>query len=196
MAVKHLKTQARRAELLKAAREVFAEKGFDATTVSEIVSRAGVAQGTFYLYFPSKISVVKTLADELQARIAQALRAVHAQGITVEEMINRSVEAAFRIMEEYSDVLALTHSGVRLWERGETSSPVFTPYHDLIAENIRSFQAAGAISPAINPEVTAVFIVGTIYYSADQCFVYHSPIAPAVYIHEAAGFIRRALGLQ
>lgn len=196
MAVKHLKTQARRAELLKTAREVFAEKGFDATTVSEIVSRAGVAQGTFYLYFPSKISVVKTLADELQARIAQALHAASAQAASVEEMINRSVEAAFRIMEEYSDVLALTHSGVRLWEAGETSSPVFTPYHALIAETIRSFQTSGAITPTINPDVTAVFIVGTIYYSAEQCYVYHTPIAAEVYIKEAAGFIRRALGLQ
>ncbi|MEO6892020.1 MAG: helix-turn-helix domain-containing protein [Ktedonobacteraceae bacterium] len=35
----------RRAELLKVAREVFAEKGFEATTISEIVARAGVAPG-------------------------------------------------------------------------------------------------------------------------------------------------------
>ncbi len=38
--------------LLATARDILAEKGFEATTVSEIVARAGVAQGTFYLYFP------------------------------------------------------------------------------------------------------------------------------------------------
>jgi AcrR family transcriptional regulator len=39
----------RRAELLRAAREVLAEKGLDAARVSEIVARAGGAQGTVYL---------------------------------------------------------------------------------------------------------------------------------------------------
>lgn len=194
--MKHPKTQARRAELLKVAREVLAEKGFDATTISEIVARAGVAQGTFYLYFPSKISLVKTLTDEMRSRIEQALRASFAEAPTVEEMIDRSVEAALRIMGEYSDVLALTHSGIRWLEADETISPVFAPYHALIAETIRSAQAAGAVAATINPDVTAVFIVGTIYYAADQCYVYHSAIAPEVYIKEAALFIRRALGLH
>lgn len=196
MAVKHPKTLARRAQLLRVAREVFAEKGFDATTVSEIVARAGVAQGTFYLYFPSKLSVVRTLADELWDRIELALRSAYAEVSDLGEMIERSVEAAFRIMGEYSDVLALTHSGIRWLEADEASSPVFAPYHALIAETIRSAQAAGAIDAAIDPEVTAIFIVGTIYYAADQCYVYHSSITPDVYIAEAARFIRRSLGIQ
>ena len=196
MAVRHPKTQARRAELLRAAREVLAEKGFDATTVSEIVARAGVAQGTFYLYFPSKLAVVRTLVDELWLRIEQALRSTYAEVSDLGEMIERSVEAAFHIMGEYSDVLALTHSGIRWLGVDEASSPVFAPYHALIAETIHSAQAAGAIDAAIDPDVTAIFIVGTIYYAADQCYVYHSSITPDVYIAEAARFIRRSLGIQ
>lgn len=197
MAVKHPKTQARHAELLRAAREVFAEKGFDATTVSEIVARAGVAQGTFYLYFPSKISVVKTLAEELQARIEQALRVSAVETQTPGEMIERGVGAAFHIMGEYRDVLALTHSGGIRWLAAEEArSPIFAPYHALIAETIRTAQASGAVSQQVLPEVTAIFIVGSIYYAADQCYVYHSQIAPEVYIAEAARFIRKALDLE
>jgi AcrR family transcriptional regulator len=195
MAVKHPKTQARHAELLRVARAVFAEKGFDATTVSEIVARAGVAQGTFYLYFPSKISVVRTLAEEIRVKIEQALRTATAEANNLSEMIECSVEAAFRIMGEYSDVLALIHSGIRWLAAEEANAPVFAPYHALIAETIRGAQASGAVSPAIHPEVTAVFIVGTIYYAADQCYVYHSSIAPEVYIAEASRFIRRALDI-
>jgi AcrR family transcriptional regulator len=196
MAVKHPKTQIRRAELLKAAREVFAEKGFEPTTVSEIVSRAGVAQGTFYLYFPSKISVANALADEMRVRIEQALHLSSAEATTLEEMIDRSVEAAFRIMGEYSDVLALTHTGVRWFDVEKANTSIFAPYHALIAETIRGAQATGAVGPAINPEVAAVFIVGMIYYAADQCYVCHSSISPEVYITEAARFIRGALGLS
>lgn len=196
MAVRHPKTQARRAELLRVAREVLAEKGFDATTISEIVSRAGVAQGTFYLYFPSKISLVVTLALEMQNSIEQALRTTYAEAANLREMIDKSVEAAFLIMYEYRDILTLVHSGIRWLESEEAQVPIFAHYHALIAEAIRQAQERGDISSTINADATAVFIVGTIYYSADQCYVYHSSISPEIYISEAARFIRQALGVQ
>jgi AcrR family transcriptional regulator len=196
MAIRHPKAQARRAELLKIGREVLAEKGFEATTISEIVSRAGVAQGTFYLYFPSKISLVVTLAQEMQNAIEAALRTSYASSESLSEMIDQSVEAAFHIMGQYSDVLALIHSGIRWLEAEEERSHIFAPYHALITETIRRAQSRGDVGPEVNPEATAVFIVGCIYYAADQCYVYHSSIAPEVYITEAACFIRRALGVQ
>lgn len=195
MAVKHPKTLIRRIELLKAAREVLAEKGFEAATISEIVARAGVAQGTFYLYFPSKISLVVTLASEMQKSIERALHTSYAQASNLGEMIDRSVQAAFEILGQYRDILALVHSGIRWIEAEKAHAHIFTPYHTLIAETIRCAQKDGAVDPAIRPEVTAVFIVGTIYYAADQCYVYHSPIPPEVYIAEAARFIRQALGV-
>ena len=196
MAVKNPKTQARRAELLKVAREILAEKGFEATTISEIVSRAGVAQGTFYLYFPSKISLIVTLAQEMQVQIEQALRASYAEAGDLNEMIERCVSAAFQIMGQYRDVLALIHSGIRWIESEEAHEHIFAPYHALIAEAIRRAQDAQSVSPTINPDVTAVFIVGVVYYSADQCYVYHSSIAPEVYVAEAGRFIRQALGVN
>ena len=55
----------RRTQILDAARSILAEKGFEATTVSEVVAKAGVAQGTFYLYFPSKASLVEALCEEM-----------------------------------------------------------------------------------------------------------------------------------
>jgi AcrR family transcriptional regulator len=57
--------------LLAAARAVFAKKGYDSATVSEIVGRAGVAQGTFYLYFPGKESLAGAFAEELAERFAE-----------------------------------------------------------------------------------------------------------------------------
>jgi AcrR family transcriptional regulator len=41
-------------QILQAALEVFAEKGFRAATMDEIAARAGITKGTIYLYFPSK----------------------------------------------------------------------------------------------------------------------------------------------
>jgi len=76
--------EARRAELISAAATAFAQRGVANTAVSDIVSAAGVAQGTFYLYFTSKddavLAVVERIAQEIiestTARVAAASSAV------------------------------------------------------------------------------------------------------------------------
>lgn len=56
---------ARRAELVEAAQRVFAERGVANTAVSDIVAAAGVAKGTFYLYFDSKSDVLVAVARRM-----------------------------------------------------------------------------------------------------------------------------------
>lgn len=67
----------RTAELLEAARRVFAKKGFHAATVDDIAAAAGVAKGTVYLYYRSKQEVywaalehgITELHNEIQTRL-------------------------------------------------------------------------------------------------------------------------------
>jgi AcrR family transcriptional regulator len=66
----------RRRELLAAARDVFVEKGFSAASVDDIVARAGVARGTFYLYFQDKRSIFEALVDDFLTRIAACVRSI------------------------------------------------------------------------------------------------------------------------
>lgn len=67
------KRDQRRREILDAAKELFAERGFHAASISEIIKRAGIARGTFYLYFNSKDSVFESILElaihELKLRI-------------------------------------------------------------------------------------------------------------------------------
>ena len=55
-------------KLVYAALAVFKKKGLEQTKVSDIVKQAGVAQGTFYLYFPSKLAVMPALAQCMVAK--------------------------------------------------------------------------------------------------------------------------------
>lgn len=57
------RSQDRRAQLLDAAERLFGEQGVAATTVSDITGAAGVAKGTFYLYFDSKEHLLGTLKE-------------------------------------------------------------------------------------------------------------------------------------
>jgi AcrR family transcriptional regulator len=66
---------AKRAELAAVAAGVFIERGVARTAVSDIVSAAGIAQGTFYLYFDSKDDMVVAVADRFVSEIGVVLEA-------------------------------------------------------------------------------------------------------------------------
>jgi AcrR family transcriptional regulator len=60
----------RRQQILACARDAFAEQGYQAVTVDEVVARAKIARGTFYLYFDDKRAVLDALVDDFLQRIA------------------------------------------------------------------------------------------------------------------------------
>lgn len=66
----------RRAEVLEAARAVFGEKGYHSASVGEIIGRAGIARGTFYLYFENKRAIFEELLDGYLLRIWGAVSRV------------------------------------------------------------------------------------------------------------------------
>lgn len=66
----------RRRELLEAARDCFAERGYHATSVDDIAKRVQVARGTFYLYFPDKRTIFAELLSDFLGRIAGSIESI------------------------------------------------------------------------------------------------------------------------
>lgn len=56
--------EARPAEIISAALDTFAERGFAAATLDEVAARAGVSKGTLYLYFPNKDALFRAMVRE------------------------------------------------------------------------------------------------------------------------------------
>lgn len=69
-----------RQRILDATEELFGEKGYEQTGIVEICQRAGVAQGTFYIYFADKkaafVELVKELNHSLRREIAEAVKGI------------------------------------------------------------------------------------------------------------------------
>jgi AcrR family transcriptional regulator len=61
--------EARRSQIKEDALRVFSEKGYHATSVTDLVDAAGVARGTFYLYFDGKDAIFLELLDDLTAHL-------------------------------------------------------------------------------------------------------------------------------
>ena len=91
---------ANRAAIVAAAREVFAEIGFGAASVRDIIRRTDLATGTFYNYFPDKESVLVEILDETAAEIRVRVRAARRGAATIEDFVRSGFEAYFRFLAE------------------------------------------------------------------------------------------------
>jgi AcrR family transcriptional regulator len=68
--------EARRTAVLDVARRIFADKGYHATSIDDIIAAAGIARGTFYLYFESKRAIFDELLDELFTTLQSTVRRI------------------------------------------------------------------------------------------------------------------------
>src|SRR5262245_28680641 len=66
----------RRMQVLDKARVVFAQKGYHATSISDLIEAAGIARGTFYLYFDSKRAIFDELLEHFFALLTREVRPV------------------------------------------------------------------------------------------------------------------------
>jgi AcrR family transcriptional regulator len=105
----------KRTRILDAARELFREKGYDATSIADTTARAGVAAGAFYLHFSSKRQLLVVLMNELLERLgALELRPERAKDM--QEALRRFVAALFRTDLAYYGV-------VRAWQEAALADP-------------------------------------------------------------------------
>jgi AcrR family transcriptional regulator len=98
---KRARTKAQnRAAILTAAREAFAELGYDAAGVRDVIRRTELASGTFYNYFPDKESVFRALLDESAQVLRRRLRTARADAPTLEAFVGDAYRAFFEFLVE------------------------------------------------------------------------------------------------
>jgi AcrR family transcriptional regulator len=144
--------EARPAELLDAALELFVEKGFASTRSEEVARRAGVSKGTLYLYFPSKEELLKAVIQQFLAdRIQEgAQQIVDAEGPTPALMENLLVDWWMRTYDSpASGVFKLVISEVRNFPDIARfyMERVVTPGNELCASLLRRGIARGEFQP-------------------------------------------------
>lgn len=98
------------AEILEAARKLFARKGFDSATVDGIAEAAGVAKGTVYLYFQSKRDIyLEALKRGFAALAEETARNMEAAPDAAEK-VRAFITTRVRYAEENRDFVAIYHA--------------------------------------------------------------------------------------
>ncbi|WP_252393415.1 TetR/AcrR family transcriptional regulator [Hydrogenibacillus sp. N12] len=149
--------QATRQKLLDAAEEIFGHKGYFETSVVDIVRHAGVSQGTFYVYFPSKLDIfrelVMQLSRSLRREIAQRTSGVRDR----REFERRGFEAFFDFVHKHRNLYRIVRQAEWIDEG------LFRAYYEAILEGymrgLRSAQVAGEIRDDLDLETLALCLM-------------------------------------
>lgn len=99
--------ESRRAYILDTALKVFARSGYHQTRISDIIEAAGIARGTFYLYFESKSAIFLELLDELVVELRKHIVGVE-QGPGAAPVEVQLTTTVTRILETVESKRTLT----------------------------------------------------------------------------------------
>ena len=184
----------RRRELVATAKRLFVERGFSQTSVSAIVREAGVAQGTFYLYFKSKQAVLPYLRAEILDNYLRALE---------ESAADRAARADARLVAG----LARIHASMReqlpiirvLREATSTEEieQIWLEGRETLSKPLAQLIAAGRADRSFvvdDDRMAAHLALALLNDLLFESLVWQRPAAPAQTLCHATRFLLRGLG--
>lgn len=180
-----------RRKLVDAAEVVFGQKGYEHASIADITSEAGVALGTFYVYFPDKktlfVETVDNLGERLRKELSQAV-----EGLTDRVAVE---EAGLRAFFAFARRHRLLYRVVR---QAEFVDPeCFRRYYERIAEpyarGLEQAMSGGRVRQ-FDPETLAWSLMGMADFLGMRFVLWGaSRTPPDQIIDEAVRFIRHGL---
>lgn len=156
----------RRAHLVRLAAELFAEKGFQATTVRNIADEAGILSGSLYHHFDSKESIVDEILSGFFTEIMAAYQAVIDEKGNPQDTIAGLVRVAFGTLEPHRAAITVMQND---WNylRGMDRFAYLTKSEDEVEKmwvtTLQAGQAEGLFRPDLDPKLTYRMIRDTVW---------------------------------
>jgi len=154
----------KRARILQAAVKVFARKGYFAARVSEIAKKAGVADGTIYLYFRNKEDLLVSLFDEVMGGHLEAAREEMRSAPGPAARLLRMAEHHLRVLGENRDLAVVfqveLRQSTKFMER--FTATWLQEYFQLLYGVIEEGQRAGVFRPELPKKLVAKALFGAL----------------------------------
>jgi AcrR family transcriptional regulator len=163
--------------ILEAARKVFAEAGYGATTVRDIIRATPLASGTFYNYFQSKEEVYQAMQDETALVIRPKLREAREKAATVEEFISATFRTFFEfVLRDDVDIRTIRHNADATRMRMDTPE-VIAGFEEL-REDLEIAITRG-LFPPVDADYLMAAIVGVAFEITERLMRRDNPDATA-----------------
>ena len=171
--------QQKRDSLLESAFSLFINNGFNKTSIYDIVNQAGVAKGTFYLYFKDKYDIRNHLISHKASQVFQ----IAYNELLKHESITDFEEQVLFIIDNILDQLAANHNLVKLLSKhlswgffknslffapGKDIPPIYTIYENLLEKSTHTYRT---------PEVMMYMILELVSGISYNTIIFNQPVS-------------------
>jgi AcrR family transcriptional regulator len=185
-----------RSRVLAAAVELFADHGYDGTSVAQVITRAGVAKGGFYHHFASKEALLYEVYGDLITRQLHNLDAIVSRReppaetlrAVVVDLVETTADSARPALVFWREMNKLGDERAREYRRARRR------YHDTVRALIEKAQAAGEFARVASADTVTFTIFGFV----NELPLWYRPNGrkrPAELGAELADLILSALGV-
>lgn len=184
-----------RARLIAAARQLFVERGYDATRPQDVAAAADVGVGTFYAHFSDKRGAFLAFTEAAAGDLMERIRAASGRAEGFEARLRASLDALLSYAQEEPGVLgaAFADSAV-IAAGGRRVEGLRERFARALAQTLRQEAERGALQLEGDADVVAHGIVGFV-----QGALAHGTArgaAPAVLRDTVTAFVTKALGAE
>ncbi|SHE96274.1 TetR family transcriptional regulator [Alkalibacter saccharofermentans] len=167
----------KRNKLLLASMTLIKKNGFENTSVSQIVKEAGVAQGTFYLYFHSKNALVPAIASQIFDEQLLLIKDRYDESVnSLESLLQILVDVTYEITEKHKDLINFLYSGFAYDNSFETWENIYRPYYSWLETSLNSLKEKSLLTIEMNYSYLANFVVGLIEHGAESVFLSNTSV--------------------
>ncbi len=150
-------------KILNSAGAVFAEHGFYKATISQIAARAGVADGTLYLYFKNKDDILYQYLSFKTDVVFKKMNAAVAKGTDAESKLRNLIRCHLEEFQRDKNMAIIFQSEVRYLRDIESQiKDISKMYFDLLSDIIEQGQIEGAMRQDLFIGLVKRFILGAV----------------------------------
>jgi AcrR family transcriptional regulator len=152
--------------LLATATKLFAERGFESTSVQDLVEAAGVTKGAMYHYFTSKDDLLYEIyARLLRVQMERLEKVVAGEGPVTERLHDAAADVVVTTIGKLEDASIFFRSLHQLnAEKQREVRRERRRYHDVFCKMIVEGQKSGAFRDDVTPDLVADYFFGAVHY--------------------------------
>jgi AcrR family transcriptional regulator len=171
MSAKMVDKKEKKDQIIGAAIQIFAKKGFAKTTINDIANAAGIGKGTVYEYFSNKEEIINQSYRYFMRAMEFDFQEILIQEITGKEKLIRILEGFTQLTN--SETMELVELMLDFWAEGiktknsqgilvEEMNKFYHSYRVILADVIIEGMGDGSFKKNINPRSVASMIIGTL----------------------------------
>jgi AcrR family transcriptional regulator len=183
-------TRSKRRAIIEAASNIFAQKGYEDTTIAEIAEEAGVAVGTVYLYFRNKREIYTSISLDWAVSLAAIFEDPTIVSLPIEQAPRAMIEATFRKCHQNSEMMSLFQVDIQSEEEIQKHKAADELITRILDDFFRQVIARGQLAP-FDTELYTKILFGLVHSVLYECFCVESGEREELYRERTIEIVER-----